>query len=68
MVTECVGFIFVKVNFVAHPRNGSGTVGWVRGTLRVYRSRPGVGDDISIVVIAGIIVMLPSWSLLCHLK
>lgn len=68
MVIECVGFIFVKVNFVVYLRNGLGIVGWVRGILRVYRFRLGVGDDISIVVIVGIIVMLLLWLSLCYLK
>lgn len=52
VVTECTGFIFVKVDFVACPRNGSEVINRMRSTLRISRSCQTVGDDISIVGIA----------------
>lgn len=56
VITECIGFISVKVDFVACPRNGSGIISWIRSALRTYGSRQAVADDISFVVRAGITV------------
>lgn len=57
VVTECAGFIFVKVDSVACPRNGSEMINWMRSTLKISRSCQTVGDDISIVAVAGIVVI-----------
>lgn len=67
LITECTGFIFVKVDLVACPRNGLGMISWMRSTLRIYRSSQTAGDYIIIItVMSEMLSLLPSESPSCH--